>query len=1186
MSLVDGYDRIDQDYVDDFLLLFRVFMTEDSREVKKLPPGMIKLCLTLKHLLNHNEFRDKIVKIMLEWLSSYYFDFELDTEFSYLFMKEFASRLKDLGMNNHLQLLHATLTAKSKIRNVSISRPSKNQPLSFSIGGSNTENWGIFITDSSYSRTPPYDNLTNYLNYLNHCVGSSDVPPIPPRNKTNQVNFTNQENRISVVIRPGDQILEVNKVNFSSIRLEDADSFLKKQDYLSLTVKYNPSAYHELMMHRDGRKKPSMPSPYPIGGPNRFTFNLNEQHNNNVNHNNGNQIIKSIEQPPPPSPLFSNANFGFKSIIKDKSRISSIISSSKHFVKQQFARESSLNSANLDTMSRASDNISDDHSNNELDMGKTKSNPELTSLRTKELGVNNVTRFDNLSVASMTENSNYCSSLVNVLRVFNATNNDSRYILINEESSAREVVTASLKDFNLTNSLNSAAVSQPSPNPDNNNMNQKLCFSSQDWYLYEVSYDPESKTVKKQLIPDQTNRLAERSTLCSRFYIKNNSSNNIGPSKLDMETDNLRDEILKESPPSINLASLNATLLAVELTLSDFDKFKNIEPQQFVYDTFFNYSECPKTKGNSANVANADNASLKSSSSESQDSNSLLSVLNKSRQIPKGWMKEYREFADISNKEMFWVVCEILSERNISRRVKIIKQFIRVADVCSQLRNFNSMFAIISGLGNSCVSRLKRTFEKLKPKYKNQLEKMRALFDPSRNMSNYRICLQQTPPPAIPLFPQIKKDLTFTKEGRSIFVLESNELSDDDDEDAESGFGYSQDTVRRRAPKINNNNMKQHQENVDNLNQTNQTKQMMTTDEQQHHQLDGSHTILTPPQQRQQLTSSYYQQQDHQHKHPIAPKPETILINFAEIRKFTERVRNVTHFSSTPYSNDLLTNTKDIQRSQAQIRRMHEEWQMRKRIRHYLAHTLDATVTNNQCTNNNNTNHHKSVESMGGEDQVDSSSTNGSSLMNSNNATKNLKFNLNGRLCISYDERSLYQRSLEVEPELNQASNNRIIMTNLPSRSTSSILSLQTNNNNNHQLTNMSNQQQPQTALNHQLPLPIPPLELNMQPPFVLTNQSPTLSKSSSLSSSSSFIQQNPVSQLSSARNNHNLMSSSVGKFGTESTESLRKLQALSENMDAWRPFPQAPNGNESSNQTNRPKALSSSRMFPGKGSR
>ena len=73
-----------------------------------------------------------------------------------------------------------------------------------------------------------------------------------------------------------------------------------------------------------------------------------------------------------------------------------------------------------------------------------------------------------------------------------------------------------------------------------------------------------------------------------------------------------------------------------------------------------------------------------------------------------------------------------------------------------------------SGLNLAPVSRLRGTWEKLPSKYEKLFGDLQDLFDPSRNMAKYRNVLnnQNLQPPVIPLFPVIKKDLTFLHEGR------------------------------------------------------------------------------------------------------------------------------------------------------------------------------------------------------------------------------------------------------------------------------------------------------------------------------------------------------------------------------------------------------------------------------------
>ena len=63
------------------------------------------------------------------------------------------------------------------------------------------------------------------------------------------------------------------------------------------------------------------------------------------------------------------------------------------------------------------------------------------------------------------------------------------------------------------------------------------------------------------------------------------------------------------------------------------------------------------------------------------------------------------------------MVSEVCSEQNLVKRMKLIKHFIKIARHCKDCKNFNTMFAIISGLNHNCVDRLRNTWEKVPNKY-------------------------------------------------------------------------------------------------------------------------------------------------------------------------------------------------------------------------------------------------------------------------------------------------------------------------------------------------------------------------------------------------------------------------------------------------------------------------------------
>lgn len=70
---------------------------------------------------------------------------------------------------------------------------------------------------------------------------------------------------------------------------------------------------------------------------------------------------------------------------------------------------------------------------------------------------------------------------------------------------------------------------------------------------------------------------------------------------------------------------------------------------------------------------------------------------------------------------------------------------------CKECKNFNSMFAIVSGLGHGAVSRLRQSWDKLPGKYQRVFSELQQLMDPSRNMSKYRqlISTEQSQPPIV-----------------------------------------------------------------------------------------------------------------------------------------------------------------------------------------------------------------------------------------------------------------------------------------------------------------------------------------------------------------------------------------------------------------------------------------------------
>ncbi|KAI4814655.1 hypothetical protein KUCAC02_003843, partial [Chaenocephalus aceratus] len=275
-----------------------------------------------------------------------------------------------------------------------------------------------------------------------------------------------------------------------------------------------------------------------------------------------------------------------------------------------------------------------------------------------------------------------------VIRVFKA-DQQSCYIIISKDTTAKDVVSHTVNEFGL--------VSAP-----------------ETYSLCEVSVSPEG-VIKQRRLPDQLSKLADRIQLNGRYYLKNN-----------METETLcsdddAQDLLRES--QITLLQLSTMEVAAQLSMRDFELFRNIESTEYVDDLF----------------------KLDSS-------------------LGSGNLKQFEE---VINQETFWVATEILREPNALKRMKTIKHYIKISLHCRECKNFNSI-----GLNLAPVARLRSSWEKLPSKYEKLFGDLQDVFDPSRNMSKYRNVLssQSMQPPIIPLFPVVKKDLTFLHEGNDSSV--------------------------------------------------------------------------------------------------------------------------------------------------------------------------------------------------------------------------------------------------------------------------------------------------------------------------------------------------------------------------------------------------------------------------------
>eukprot|EP01094_Clydonella_sp_ATCC50884_P029934 TRINITY_DN9566_c0_g1_i2.p1 TRINITY_DN9566_c0_g1~~TRINITY_DN9566_c0_g1_i2.p1 ORF type:complete len:1109 (+),score=481.89 TRINITY_DN9566_c0_g1_i2:90-3329(+) len=172
----------------------------------------------------------------------------------------------------------------------------------------------------------------------------------------------------------------------------------------------------------------------------------------------------------------------------------------------------------------------------------------------------------------------------------------------------------------------------------------------------------------------------------------------------------------------VNLASVKPKDLAEQMTLVEFEYFRNIDP-----------------------VACVDSATRKSHPS-------IKSQIT--------WF----------NRIGRWVGYEIVSPTKMKTRAAVIKLFISTMIRCRELRNYNTLLQISAGLHLACVTRMHRTWEMVPRRLKDSLTELKELMDGHGNYRTYRDELAASRPPLLPYFGVCTRDLTFMDDGNDDYV--------------------------------------------------------------------------------------------------------------------------------------------------------------------------------------------------------------------------------------------------------------------------------------------------------------------------------------------------------------------------------------------------------------------------------
>lgn len=107
----------------------------------------------------------------------------------------------------------------------------------------------------------------------------------------------------------------------------------------------------------------------------------------------------------------------------------------------------------------------------------------------------------------------------------------------------------------------------------------------------------------------------------------------------------------------------------------------------------------------------------------------------------------------------------ILQYPDVKKRASVIKQWIKIAHQCLELKNYDGLMAINCSLNSSIISRLHRTWDVISPKRREMLSTLQAIVEPTGNNKVVRARLQEHVPPCLPFLGMFLTDLNFVDVG-------------------------------------------------------------------------------------------------------------------------------------------------------------------------------------------------------------------------------------------------------------------------------------------------------------------------------------------------------------------------------------------------------------------------------------
>ncbi|KAF9898508.1 hypothetical protein BX616_003934, partial [Lobosporangium transversale] len=164
-------------------------------------------------------------------------------------------------------------------------------------------------------------------------------------------------------------------------------------------------------------------------------------------------------------------------------------------------------------------------------------------------------------------------------------------------------------------------------------------------------------------------------------------------------------------------------------------------------------------------------------------------VYNKIRPVEclaKAWMSEDPDIAakavnikkmiETSNLYANWINELVLSEKELKKRVLVIRHLVMIAERLRQLNNFSMLSATMAALSQSPIHRLRRTWEQVPARTMTSFMDLQSLMGVVKNWAEYREELHSVNPPCVPFVGMYLTDLVMIQDGNGDFLKKSNHL--------------------------------------------------------------------------------------------------------------------------------------------------------------------------------------------------------------------------------------------------------------------------------------------------------------------------------------------------------------------------------------------------------------------------